>query len=121
MSIYDKYGGHPAIANLVMTFYDRVRTSPELDSMFAGVDMQRLVDHQARFICSLIGGPDSYSDEELRKIHAPLGVTGDQFETMMTIFKGTLEDSAFQPEDIAEIYSRMVSKRPFVVTTAEAV
>jgi len=116
MNLYDKYGGHPAIANMVMKFYDRVRKSPELDTMFADVDMQRLIDHQAQFICSLIGGPASYSDEELRGIHAPLGVTGHQFDTMMSLFKSTLAECGFQPEEVAEIFSRMNSKRPFVVT-----
>ncbi len=119
MSLYDKYGGHPAIADMVMKFYDRVRTSPELDAMFAGVDMQRLIDHQAQFICSLIGGPASYSDEELRGIHAPLGVTGHQFDTMMSLFKLTLEECRFQPEDVAEIFARMNSKRSFVVAAKE--
>ena len=34
MNIYDKYGGQPAIANLVMRFYDHVKSSPDLDRMF---------------------------------------------------------------------------------------
>ena len=119
MSLYEKYGGHAAIAGLVMTFYDRVRKSPELDSMFADVDMQRLIDHQANFICSLVGGPSSYSDEELKNIHLPLGVTEEQFESMMSIFRSALEDRGFQPEDIEEIHARMVSKRAFVVLDSE--
>jgi truncated hemoglobin YjbI len=37
--------------------------------------VRRLIDHQARFISSATGGPVSYSDEHLRRVHQTFGIT----------------------------------------------
>jgi hemoglobin len=56
----------------VLSFYDRVLTSATIAPFFADVDMRRLVDHQAKFISSVMGGPSSYSTAALREVHAHL-------------------------------------------------
>jgi hemoglobin len=56
-SLYDKIGGFGAVSRIVLNFYSKVLDSVTLARYFAAVDMERLIDHQNLFICSLLGGP----------------------------------------------------------------
>ena len=57
----ERYGGLAFISRVVLSFYDRVLASVRLAPFFADVDMQRLVEHQAKFIGSVMGAaPHSY-------------------------------------------------------------
>jgi len=67
-TIFERYGGFSAVRRIVSDFYDRVLDSPVIAHHFEKVDMKRLLDHQARFIAAVTGGPASYSDEHLRRI-----------------------------------------------------
>lgn len=64
-TLFQKYGGFASISRVVLTFYDKALDSDQIGGFFDDIDMPRLVDHQTKFIASLLGGPASYSDERL--------------------------------------------------------
>ena len=49
-SIYQKYGGFPAIRNVILGFYEEALDSDIIGDFFADVDMSRLIDHQTTCI-----------------------------------------------------------------------
>jgi truncated hemoglobin YjbI len=55
-TMFERYGGIAFVTRFVLSFYDRVLTSATIAPFFADVDMRRLVDHQAKFISSVMGG-----------------------------------------------------------------
>jgi hemoglobin len=98
-----------------MSFYDKMLGSPLLAPYFAHTDMRRLIDHQTKFIASLMGGPASYTNEHLERIHAHLGITEAAFQESASLMKETLEDHDFQDEDINQVVDAMTSRRNFIV------
>ena len=115
-SIFERYGGFAKVSRVVMSFYDKVLDSPDVSPFFAGTDMKRLIDHQTKFIAYLMGGPASYSNEQLERVHARLGITEAIFYETMDLLQETLEDYDFEDEDIEAVTDEMVSRKNYIIT-----
>jgi hemoglobin len=116
-TIFERYGGFAKVSRIVSSFYDSAVDSPLLCPYFQGIDMARLVDHQAKFISSLMGGPASYSDEEIRRVHAHLSVTDEAFDEMTELLEETLEDFGMNDDDIAAVMKEIGGRRHLIVTS----
>lgn len=115
-TIFERYGGFSTIRKIVSDFYDRVLDSPSLESYFVGVDIARLVDHQAKFISTITGGPANVSNEEIRRAHHRLKISAAHFSEVASLLEETLEDHGMQPEDIAYVMSEVSAREAFVVS-----
>lgn len=114
-TIFERYGGFAKVSKIVMSFYDKILASPLLAPYFAQTDMRRLIDHQTKFIASLMGGPASYTNEHLERVHAHLGITESAFQESVNLMKETLEDHDFQDEDIQQVTDAMMSRRNYII------
>lgn len=115
-TIFERYGGFAVIRKVVSEFYDRVLDSPVISHHFEHVDMKRLLDHQARFISSITGGPASYTDEHLRRVHERFGITAEEFREMIALLSETLEDFDFAQSDIDVVVSELRHRQGVIVT-----
>lgn len=115
-TIYEKYGGFSAISRVVMTFYEMALESDQIGDYFADVDMARLIDHQTKFISSLLGGPASFSDERLEAVHRALGITHEDFDEMEALLKEALERHGFFETDVRATLTAIEAKRNIIVT-----
>lgn len=115
-SIFERYGGFAKISRVVMAFYDRILDSPVTSPYFADTDMRRLIDHQTRFVSYVMGGPASYTNDHLERVHARLGVTEDAFAEMTLLLRETLEDFDFTDEDIDAVVDEIMSRKNHIVT-----
>ena len=91
-SIFEKYGGFAQVSKVVMSFYDKVLDSEIIGPYFDNVDMRRLIDHQTKFIASVMGGPASFSNEALRQVHANLDIDKNSFDEMTRLLTETLTE-----------------------------
>lgn len=114
-TIFERYGGFAKISKVVMSFYDKILSSPMLAPYFEKTDMKRLIDHQSKFISSLMGGPASYTSEHLERVHAHLGITEDAFKESLVLMKETLEDYDFLDEDIRTVGDAMNNQKNHIV------
>jgi hemoglobin len=119
-SIFDRYGGFAKVSRVVSAFYDRVLDSPVLGPYFAGIDMRRQIDHQTKFIASLMGGPASFTSEHLERVHARLDIDDRAFDELVDLLRETLEDFDFDESDIATVYGEVVSYRSVIVSRPRA-
>jgi truncated hemoglobin YjbI len=85
-SIFDRYGGFAHVSRVVTAFYDKILSSPVTSPYFLNTDMRRIIDHQTRFIATVMGGPASYTNEHLERVHARIGVTEQAFLEMTPNF-----------------------------------
>lgn len=115
-SLFEKYGGFSRVSKVVMSFYEKLLTSPTLSPYFAKTDMKRLIDHQTKFVASLMGGPVSYTNDHLERVHAHLGITEGAFLEAVNLMKETFEDHDFEDEDISLIVDALTSRRHFIVS-----
>ena len=115
-SLFDKYGGFANISKVVSAFYERAIDSDIIGPYFDDVDMRAMVDHQTKFIASVMGGPASYSDEALHKVHASHHIDHAAFAEMAALLRQTLVDSGIQPDDVELVMNEIAARESVVVT-----
>lgn len=116
MTIYERYGGFSTVRKIVSTFYDKVLDSERLQKYFADVDVRKLIDHQTQFIASVMGGPASFTDDTLKRVHERLGISHAEFEEAVGLLGEALEELDVDPADI-DFVQREVKKREAVIVT----
>ncbi len=114
-SMFDEYGGFASISKVVSAFYEKAIDSDVIGPYFDDVDMRALVDHQTKFISSVMGGPASYTDEQLRRVHAHLAIDQESFNEMATLLRTTLEDFELEGADIDLIRNEIASRADVIV------
>ena len=118
-SLFERYGGFTNVSKVVSAFYDKVLESDRLSSFFEGVDMRRLIDHQTKFISTLMGGPSSYTHEQLERAHARLGIGDSSFNESARLLAETLEDFDYDESDISTIIAEFTRYKRVIVTKDE--
>lgn len=116
MTAFERAGGFAKLRPVVTDLYDRALEHAALSRHFAGIDMRVLIDHQTKFIASLMGGPASFTDEALRRAHARLDITHDEFGEMAELLRETLEDHDFAPADIDVVIGEFRRRETCIVT-----
>lgn len=114
-TMFERYGGFAQVSRVVMSFYNKILSSTLLAPYFSHTDMKRLIDHQTKFVASLMGGPASYSNEHLERVHAHLGITESAFQESISLMKETLEDMDFEDEDIHQVGYEMSCRKNYIV------
>ena len=115
-SLFEKYGGFASISKIVFAFYDKAIDSDVIGPYFEDIDMRRLVDHQTKFIASVMGGPASFTDDALRNVHADLEIGREAFEEMAYLLRETLEEFGIQPADVDTVMNEIERRAHLVVT-----
>ena len=118
-SIYDQLGGFTSIRKLVSAFYDRVLEEESLTSFFEKTDMAALVDHQTKFISTLLGGPASYTKDQLEQIHAGMGIGNGHFDLVVELLLETFEDGGIDDEHTQTVTEKVREYRSVIATGAE--
>lgn len=113
-SLYQQFGFEGA-TRVVLSLYDRVMESDRLERYFRGVDMERLVEHQTMFLAFIMGGPASYSDEELKMVHRPLDIDAEAFDEMLNLLRVVLEDEGLPENDIETVVAEFAGRRPSII------
>jgi len=115
-TLFDELGGFAAVSRIVSDFYDRVLDRDILAPYFADVDMRRLVDHQTKFIASMLGGPASYSNEALRQIHARLNIDRAALDAMKEELAASLLAHGVSSRDVANVMADIEARAGYVIT-----
>jgi hemoglobin len=114
-TVFDRYGGFANVSRIVLDFYDRLLEDDDLGPYFETIDMARIVDHQTKFIATVLGGPVSYSDEQIRRMHQHLTIAPEHFQKLRDVLAGTLSDHGMAPEDVALVVDAFEQRRGLVV------
>jgi hemoglobin len=102
-TLYDRLGGADGIETVVDEFYDRLLDDEGMQPFFGDVDMERQRQHQTLFISRVAGGPAEYSGETTRAVHRDLGLTRDDFETVVAHLRASLDACGVDDGDAAEV------------------
>lgn len=115
LTVYERAGGFVKVRKVVTAFYDKVLDSPLIAHHFEDVVLERLIEHQTRFISFLMGGPASYTDEHLEHVHRRFNITHAEFDEMVELLIETLEDFDFATDDVAKIGHELRRREPVIV------
>ena len=119
-TLYDQLGGFSAVRKLVSDFYDRVLDEEGVASFFRDTEMSKLIDHQTKFFATLLGGPVSYTDEQLRKLHTSMGIQDHHFDVILGLVQETLEDHDIDEQAVTSIIEKMNTYRSAIVTVGQS-
>jgi hemoglobin len=114
-TIFERYGGFAKVNRVVTNFYDKILDSPITSPYFANTDMRRLIDHQTRFIAYVMGGPVSFTNDHLERMHARHHISENAFEEACLLLVETLEDLEFEDEDIQVVKDEFMRRKNFIV------
>jgi hemoglobin len=78
--LYERIGGHDAVATVVDDLYRRALADERLSPFFAGTDLTRMKGRQVEFLTALLGGPVPYVGASMRTIHQGRGITASHFD-----------------------------------------
>lgn len=117
-TLFEKYGGFGSISRVVMAFYDALLDSDEVGDFFDGVDMSKLIDHQTKFIASLLGGPAAYTDAQIQQMHQHLAINDAHFDEMKRLLAETLDAHGFAAEDRDLALGAIEARRALLVRGA---
>lgn len=115
-TLYETHGGFSTVRKVVSDFYDRVLDDAELAPYFAGTDMKRQIDHQTKFVSFLLGGPTSYSEEHLERVHKRLRITLPHFDLIVMTMCETLEDHGFAETEVSAVEQELRRRESIIVT-----
>jgi hemoglobin len=115
-SLFEQLGGEPAIAAVVDLFYDKVLGDPTLQPYFAGVDVDRLKQHQRRFIGQALGATRPYSGRSMRKAHEDLAITHAAFARVVEHLAAALAEAGVDEASIGAVANILVPLQEDIVT-----
>ncbi|WP_341711426.1 group 1 truncated hemoglobin [Erythrobacter sp.] len=114
-SMFDKYGGFSVVSKIVLDLYERLLDDDDLGPFFDDVEFAKIVDHQTKFVSSVMGGPAAYTDNQIEKLHSHLAIGGGHFDQLARILAEVLKDHGVADEDAAEIVGAFTARRHLVV------
>jgi hemoglobin len=114
-TVFERYGGFAQVSKVVLDFYDRLLDDDDLGPFFEQIDMGRIVDHQTKFIATVLGGPASYTDEQIRQMHRHLAIGPEHFDRLKIVLAETLADHGFAGEDVVLVVEEFERRRDLVV------
>ena len=115
-TLFDKYGGVPAVRSLVRHFHQRFAASPTLRRYFENVSTEKFIQHHAELIAYALGKPAaSFDPNKMADQHHPHGISASSFEQVVNILRQVLLDAEFEGKDIAQIIYRMDQQRHRIV------
>lgn len=115
-SMFERYGGFASVSKVVMAFYDKALDSDVIGEYFENVDIPALIDHQTKFISAIMGGPASYTNDQLERLHAHLKIDSAAMDEMVSLLSETLEEFDFDPDDVEQIAAEIRSRSGYIVS-----
>jgi hemoglobin len=117
VTLFEKYGGFSAVSKIVMTYYDKILDSDQVGDYFEDVDMKSLIDHQTKFIASLMGGPASFTNDMLKRVHAELNINRVDFDEVAHLLRDTLIEHNIEDDDIRTILMEIESRSSVIISS----
>ena len=114
-SLFDKYGGFSVVSKIVLDLYGRLMDDDDVGPFFDDVEFAKIVDHQTKFVSSLMGGPASYTDEQIENLHGGIKIGNHHFNQLTAILTEVLLKHGVTDEDACLIIGEFDSRRQLVV------
>ncbi len=105
-TLYEQLGGAAAVDAAVDKFYRRVLADDRISRFFENVDMDKQAAKQKAFLTMAFGGPNNYTDRDMKTGHAHLveqGLNDSHFDAVVEDLGLTLSSMGVSDELIAQV------------------
>ena len=114
-TLFDKYGGFSVVSKIVLSLYDKLLDDDDVGPFFEDVDMPRLIDHQTKFVSSLMGGPASFTDDHIERAHRDMTIEHHHFDSLKELLSDTLTEFGVDGADIETIVGAFEQRRELLI------
>lgn len=117
-SLYERLGGQAAVEAAVDKFYRRVIADDRVNRFFEGVNMDKQATKQKAFLTMAFGGPNNYTDKDMKEGHAHLlamGMNDTHVDAIIENLGATLREMGVAEELITEVAAVAESTREAVM------
>lgn len=115
-TLFDKYGGVPAVSELVRMFYAEVLKRKHLAWYFRDVSLERLILHQIHLVAVVMGRPpDFYRGRNVSAAHAGRFIEPKHFDEVADLLKASLIRANIEADDRTAIMAQVAALKPQVV------
>jgi len=101
-ALYERLGGYNGISAVVEGLMGRMTKDARIAKYFVGHgddSKRRLRQMQVEMICQATGGPCSYLGRDMLTVHRGLGISGAEWQVMITHLIGVLDSFQITDED----------------------
>ena len=117
VSLFDKYGGVPAVTRIVRDFHERLMRRPNLRRYFEEMEVDKVIQHHIAYVSYALGKPNQdFTMKKMHDQHMQAGVTKASYNQIMEIFFSTLEEEGVTPEDIELVEETLKEVRGEIVS-----
>jgi hemoglobin len=88
--LFDRIGEEP-LRQVIRDFYGRVLADPMIGFLFAGKNVERLIEKEWELVAALLGAPVGYSGRSMAEAHARVPISVGHFDRRLVILEETLE------------------------------
>jgi hemoglobin len=118
--LYTRLGGLEAIKAVVDDFVARVAGDTRINRFFAPAmkDPNEIADFKQKLvdqICQATGGPCTYKGKDMHHAHAGMGITGADFDAMMSDLTATLVSLKVKERDKNELMAALLPMKADIV------
>lgn len=124
-SLYDRLGGLVPISVVVNDFVDALvpdavlNANPAIDAARKRVPAPYLKYHVTAMVCQATGGSCQYQGREMKESHAHLNITEQEWDRMVTLFKGVLAKHKVPPKETQELLAIVGSTKADIVVSLQ--
>ena len=124
-SLYDRLGGLAPISVVVSDFIDALmpdavlNANPAIDAARKRVPAPYLKYHVTAMVCQATGGPCQYHGREMKESHAHLNITEQEWDRMVTLFKGVLAKHRVPAKETQELLEIVGSTKAAIVVSGQ--
>ena len=117
--LYERLGGEAAVTAVVDIFYKKILSDDRTKALFQNTDMDKLRDHQVKFLTVAFGGPNSYTGKSMKEAHAKANngkfPTDAQFGVVAELLVASLKEAGVGQADIDDVVKVALSVKKDVL------
>ncbi len=124
-SLYDRLGGLAPISVVVSDFIDALmpdavlNANPAIDAARKRVPAPYLKYQVTAMVCQATGGPCQYHGRTMKESHAHLNITEQEWDRMVTLFKGVLAKHKVPAKETQELLEIVGSTKADIVVSRQ--
>ena len=115
-SLYERLGGVDAITSVVDSFIARAAADARINKKLARSDVPRLRFHLIEQVCSVTGGPCTYTGRDMPTAHRNMGVTDGEFDALVEDLVAALDQHRVPESEKNELLGILGPLRASIVT-----
>lgn len=91
--LYEELGAQSGIEVMSESFVRRLIKDPRTEGAFKDTDLDRFYEKFVEQICSLSGGPCTYTGDDMTRVHQGMNIPESQFNAVVEILQSAMVDA----------------------------